>query len=91
MIFSYIGQTAIPIDTRVEEHKKQNLLAILEHNREKEPMMIKRKVKEAFRIKCHKPALNCDTRLHLPLIYDHFLSHDCSSHMTTEPFLPPDC
>lgn len=102
---TYIGETARPLGIRVEEHKKQNSSAILEHQQntghkidwekvkilEKEPMMIKRKVKEALQIKCHKPALNRDTGLHLPPIYDHLLSRDCPSHVTAEPFSRSDC
>ena len=86
---TYIGETARPLGTRLNEHKKPPS-AVAEHQSntghpvdwdntkvlEREDGTITRKIKEAIQIKLHKPALNRDIGWELPPIYDHLLSPD---------------
>ena len=85
---TYIGETARPLATRLQEHQHRSTSAIYEHLQATghsfspqetkilsvEPFLNKRKVKEAIEIKIRWPSLNRDQGLELPPIYNQVLA-----------------
>ena len=80
---NYIGETARPLQTRLQEHQSRPSSAIYEHIHATghsitpedtkilttEPHTTKRKVKEAIHIKMRRPSLNRDSGSDLPSVY----------------------
>ena len=85
---TYIGETARPLATRLQEHQNRSTSAIHEHLQatghsfspqetkilSTEPFLTKRKVKEAIEIKTRRPSLNRDQGFELPPIYNQILT-----------------
>ena len=84
---NYVGETARSLDTRLKEHTTKSNSAIFEHcdatghviNYKNTKILasedhnVKRKVKEAIKIKKHRPTLNRDEGMELPSIYNSLL------------------
>jgi hypothetical protein len=90
----YIGETSRPLGVRLKEHERTlgSRTAVGEHCAatghkiktievkivEQESGWFKRKVKEAIKIRIHRPTMNRDEGYELPAIYSGVLSRDPS-------------